>query len=118
MDDAIRGDARAAVQKLRFLGIHPVLLTGDKGPAAERAAAAAGIQEIHSGLMPEGKAAQVLEASWGSGSHPPKGMLEEGLLGSDRRGPVNVGFVGDGLNDCTALASAHIGIVMQELGTQ
>ena len=34
------------------------------------------------------------------------------------RGPTVVGFVGDGLNDCAALASAHVGVVLQQVGSQ
>lgn len=38
--------------------------------------------------------------------------------GTASRGPHAVGFVGDGLNDCAALASAHVGVVLQEMGSQ
>ena len=34
------------------------------------------------------------------------------------RGPHAVGFLGDGLNDCAALATAHVGVVLQEMGSQ
>mmetsp|Transcript_35210 Transcript_35210/g.89507 ORF Transcript_35210/g.89507 Transcript_35210/m.89507 type:complete len:592 (-) Transcript_35210:201-1976(-) len=110
MADAVRGQARGTIGKLRSLGIQPVLLTGDKGPAAQAAAAAAGIEEVHSGLLPEDKTALVLKASW-------RGNEKE-VLAPAGRGPMEVGFIGDGLNDCPALASANVGIVMQEIGSQ
>lgn len=111
MADALRGDARATVARLQSLGVRPVLLTGDKGPAAHAAATEAGIDEVHFGLLPEEKASILMKASWGS----EVGSLTQHL---NKRGPVEVGFLGDGLNDCIALANANAGIVMQELGSQ
>jgi len=107
MADALRGDARGTITRLKDLGVVPVLLTGDKGPAAHAAAAAAGIDQVHFDLLPDDKTTFLLKAS--HGAQP----MSKPLVG---RGPREVGFIGDGLNDCPALASAHIGIVMQEIG--
>jgi Zn2+/Cd2+-exporting ATPase len=52
-------------------------------------------------------------------SHKGTRDLEASFLPKSKlRGPIEVGFVGDGLNDCPALASAHVGIVLQEIGSQ
>lgn len=113
MDDSIRSDAANAVAMLRKLGVNLVMLTGDKQSSADRAALAAGIDTVHAGLLPEDKGRLILEASFGGKD---EGLKEQ--LQPSRRGPCDVGFVGDGLNDCVALANAHMGIVMQEVGSQ
>jgi len=117
LDDSMRGDAVGTVAMLKSLGIQTNLLTGDKETAANRVAKKAGIEieNVHSKLLPDGKADLLLRASWG-GAAPQD--LEVGLLGSTNRGKIEVGFVGDGLNDCPALANASVGIVMQEVGSQ
>jgi Cd2+/Zn2+-exporting ATPase len=111
IDDALRPSTKNTIAKLTSLGIIPTLLTGDKQSNAERAAAAAGIEMIHASLLPEDKKRLLLDASWGHA----KPDLEKGL---NSRGPIEVGFIGDGLNDCSALANANVGIVMQEVGSQ
>lgn len=88
--DPLRPDARAAVERLRSLGLDVVLATGDHGEAARAVASATGIEAVHAGLSPEGKADLVRR-------------LRE-------RGPV--AMVGDGVNDAVALAGADLGIAM------
>jgi len=115
LDDSLRSDSVATIAQLKALGVSTNLLTGDKENAANRVAKQAGIEHVHSKLLPEGKAQLVLRASW-SNAEPQQ--IEEGLLGATKLGKVEVGFVGDGLNDCPALANANVGIVMQEIGSQ
>lgn len=116
LQDPVKGDAQESVAQLRALGVDLSILTGDTGNAAARVAEATGIKDLHIGLLPEDKARLLIEASWSKEAAQSKGV--DPLLGQEQRGPLEVGFVGDGLNDCLALASAHCGIVMQEVGSQ
>ncbi len=89
--DAPRPEAAAAIQDLRNLGIHRiVMLTGDNPETAAEIGRAVGVKQIHASLLPEDKIAR-LEA-----------LRAEGPLA----------FVGDGINDAPALALADLGIAM------
>jgi Cu+-exporting ATPase len=89
--DRIREGARAAVDRMRAMGLRVVMLTGDRQSAAEAMGREAGIDEICAGKTPEGK----LEAI--------------ARLRSEGR---SVAMVGDGINDAPALARATIGIAV------
>ncbi|NGO12663.1 cadmium-translocating P-type ATPase [Streptomyces sp. HC44] len=89
--DVVRPGSYRAVDRLRRLGVHPVLATGDREAPAQAVAAELGIEEVHARCTPEGKADLVRE------------LREDG-----RR----VAVVGDGVNDAAALAGADLGIAM------
>ncbi|ADG76735.1 Heavy metal translocating P-type ATPase OS=Tsukamurella paurometabola (strain ATCC 8368 / DSM/ CCUG 35730 / CIP 100753 / JCM 10117 / KCTC 9821 / NBRC 16120/ NCIMB 702349 / NCTC 13040) OX=521096 GN=Tpau_0081 PE=3 SV=1 [Tsukamurella paurometabola] len=89
--DTIKPDARAAITRLHEAGITTVLLTGDNAAAAAKVAAAVGIDDIRSDVLPEGKVAEI------------RALQAEG-----RR----VAMVGDGVNDGPALAAADLGLAM------
>ncbi|MFG2427316.1 heavy metal translocating P-type ATPase [Streptomyces sp. NPDC048590] len=97
--DRLRPDAASTVAALTMLtGSSPMLLTGDNPRAAASLAAEAGIagDEVHAGLLPEGKVAAVRR-----------------LEARGRR----VLVLGDGVNDAPALAAAHTGIAMGRAGS-
>ncbi|MFG2568841.1 heavy metal translocating P-type ATPase [Streptomyces sp. NPDC048567] len=91
LGDVVRPSSYHAVDRLRRLGVHPVLATGDREEPARAVADALGIDEIHSRRTPEGKA-----------------ELVRSLRARGRR----VAVVGDGVNDAAALAGADLGIAM------
>lgn len=91
LGDRPREDSRLALQALREEGLGVVLLTGDHEAAARRIGEAAGPDEVHARLTPEGKAGWIRERQ------------EAGR---------KVLFVGDGLNDGPALALADVGLAM------
>ena len=95
--DTLRPGARAAIDRLRSLGVERVvMLTGDNEAVAKRIAEEAGIDEVRAGLLPEDKVNIVRQ-------------LREEV------GPT--AMVGDGINDAPALAAATVGIAMGAAGT-
>lgn len=94
--DEIRESSREVVRKLHELGVQKtVMLTGDNRATAEAIGKQVGIREVQAELMPQDK----LEAI--------KKLKTTG----------RVGMVGDGVNDAPALASANVGIAMGGAGT-
>ncbi|WP_371573538.1 heavy metal translocating P-type ATPase [Streptomyces sp. NBC_01314] len=89
--DVVRPGSYQAVDRLRRLGVRPVLATGDREAPAQAVATALGIEEVHSRCTPEDKAGLVRE------------LREQGY---------RVAVVGDGVNDAAALAGADLGIAM------
>jgi len=120
LDDAVKPEAAPTIHKLSELGVRSVMLTGDRLPAARRVAKAVGICEAdtHAKCLPEDKLHHVLAMTWEGSTPTSLADLEASFLPKAVRGPVEVGFVGDGLNDCPALAAAHVGVVLQEVGSQ
>lgn len=97
ISDKIRPEASQMIKKLRANGVRKILLlTGDAPVTANAIAAEAGIQLIHSRMLPDDKLAVI------------KQLKEKGH---------RVAMVGDGINDAPALALADIGIAMGVAGT-
>ncbi|SFS70929.1 heavy metal-(Cd/Co/Hg/Pb/Zn)-translocating P-type ATPase [Saccharopolyspora flava] len=89
--DRPRPEAAEAVAATRALTGDPVLLTGDSAAGASEIAAHVGITDVRAGLLPERKLDEV-----------------EAMRSAGHR----VAFVGDGINDAPALATAHAGVAM------
>jgi Cu+-exporting ATPase len=89
--DPVKPDALGAVERLRRLGVRPVLLSGDLRAVAEQVGRELGVEEVHAEVLPEGKV-EVVRA----------------LRAAGRR----VGMVGDGVNDAPALAAAEVGMAV------
>ena len=90
LGDELRSDAVEAVAAMRAAGLVPVLVTGDNPNAAARMAAQTGIDAVHAGVLPGGKADIV------------RRLQRDG----------SVAMVGDGINDAPALMQANVGLAM------
>ena len=86
--DTVRETSRAAIEKLRGMGIKTVLLTGDNRAAAEHIGKLVCVDEVVAEVLPGEKAAQV------------EALQKDGAI---------VMMVGDGINDAPALAQADVG---------
>jgi Cu2+-exporting ATPase len=89
--DAVRDEAREAIERLHRLGVGVVMLTGDTRAVARAVAQDVGIDDVFAQVLPEEKAARI-----------------EGLKREGRR----VAMVGDGVNDAPALLAADVGIAI------
>ena len=100
ISDVVKPHAADAVKALKDVGVHRlVMLTGDDDKVAVHVAAAVGISEVHSRLLPADKVAKV----------------EEFL--AQKKEKETLAFVGDGINDAPVLSRADIGIAMGALGS-
>jgi len=97
VSDRVRAESREAVMRLRRLGIgHVVLLTGDNRGTAAYIGQELGVDEVRSELLPEQK-------------------LE--VIQSMKQSHGRTAMVGDGVNDAPALAAADVGIAMGGIGS-
>jgi len=91
--DEVRDGAAYVVEKLKSMGIEPVMLSGDTPNAAQAIGGSLGIkpENIYGGMKPADKADVISQ-----------------LKGAGKR----IAMVGDGVNDTAALALADVGIAM------
>ncbi|MCL4065459.1 heavy metal translocating P-type ATPase [Pseudomonas sp. GX19020] len=84
--DQLKPGSARAIAALKEMGVTPAMISGDTEAAARHVAARLGIEEVHAGVLPEGKQEIVSR--------------------------IGGAFVGDGINDAPALAAAGVGISM------
>ena len=89
--DPIKETSRDAVRALHAMGLRVAMVTGDNRRTADAVARLLGIDEVEAEVLPDGKIRAV-----------------ETL----RRGGGRLAFVGDGVNDAPALASADVGLAV------
>ncbi len=94
--DEIRADAAHAVQRLKQLGVHVAMLSGDKDQVVQSVAQKLGIDIAFGNLLPEDKVQKLKEIK---AQH------------------AAVAFVGDGVNDAPVVALSDVGIAMGGLGS-
>ncbi len=88
--DVMKEDSKEAIEQLRNMGIHVVMLTGDNERTANAIGKKAGVDEVIAGVLPDGKEAVI------------RNLQKKG----------KVAMVGDGINDAPALTRADIGMAI------
>ncbi len=88
--DTIKEDSPAAINQLKKMELHVVMLTGDNETTARTIGAQAGVDEVIASVKPDGK--------------------EEVIRRLMKAGKVMM--VGDGINDAPALTAADLGIAI------
>jgi P-type Cu2+ transporter len=91
LEDEIRPESFEAVRDLHALGLKVAMITGDSQAVADSVARRLGIDEVAAQVLPADKASAVQRF---------------------QEGGRTVGFVGDGVNDAPALATADVGIAI------
>ena len=89
--DTVKPTSAEAVNRLKQLGLTPVLLTGDHQAVADHIAGLVGIERVIAEVMPADKVRVISR------------LQADGKI---------VAMVGDGINDAAALAQADLGLAM------
>lgn len=89
--DPIKPGTPAAIAALKAMGLRVVMISGDNAETARVIAAELGIRDVVAEVLPDGKVA---------------------ALNALRADGTQLAFVGDGINDAPALASADVGIAI------
>ena len=92
LKDKVKENSLFTCQELKKLKIKSVMLSGDSDNVVKNVACSVGIDEYHSGLLPQQKYEWIEKA---------KSNIKN-----------NIGYVGDGLNDAPSLTLAHVGFCM------
>lgn len=88
--DVIKNDSRAAIKRLKNMGLKVVMLTGDNEKTANAIGRQAGVDNVIADVLPDGKASVIQK------------LRAEG----------KTAMVGDGINDAPALTNADVGIAV------
>ena len=88
--DPIKPDSAEAIRQLKGMGLKVIMLTGDQEYTARAIGNQAGVDEVRSGVLPDGKEQVIREL----------------------RSHGRVIMVGDGINDAPALTRADIGMAI------
>lgn len=96
LSDTLRDTSADMIERLRKIGTHAVLLTGDHNQTAEYFAKQVGITDVHAGLLPAQKVSEIVA------------LQEAGKT---------VCMIGDGVNDAPALKTADVSVAMGAMGS-
>ncbi len=90
ISDRIKEDSKEAIGGLKKLGLKTIMLTGDNKKTANAIGKETGVDQVISGVLPDGKDKVIKDLSKSS----------------------KVTMVGDGINDAPALISSHVGVAV------
>lgn len=96
LSDTLRETSKEMIKELKNMHTQVVLLTGDHEQAARYFADQTRIDDVHAGLLPAQKAAEI-----------------QRLQGEGR----SICMIGDGINDAPALKTANVGVAMGTMGS-